>query len=143
MRRFLLRTWARLRGSRRKVRNGKDKAPQSVRITPLLKTWVTASGQPIAFPQSRPQVVASIYEIPPGMALAEHQHPFLRYGYILAGRLRVANSETGQTDIYGPGDFGIEAIGQWHRGETIGAETVKILVIDQVEEDAENVVLRV
>jgi quercetin dioxygenase-like cupin family protein len=125
------------------MRDGKDKPAQAVRVTPLLKTSVTASGQPIAFPQSRPQVIASIYEIPPGMALSEHQHPFPRYGYILSGRLRVTNAETGQTDIYGPGDFGIEAIGQWHRGETIGAETVKILVIDQVEEDAENVVLRV
>lgn len=142
MRRFLFRTWARLRRARLRLRKGPGNAPQAVRITPLLKTSVTASGQPIAFPQTRPQVVASIYEIPPGMALADHQHPFLRYGYILSGRPRVTNAETGQTDIYGPGDFGIEAIGQWHRGETIGAETVKILVIDQVEEDAENVVLR-
>jgi quercetin dioxygenase-like cupin family protein len=131
-----------LRRSWCQTRSGRYDAPQVVRITPLLKTSLTASGQLVAFPQGRPQVVVSIYEIPPGMALSEHQHRFPRYGYILAGRLRVINAETGQTDIYGPGDFGIEAIGQWHRGETIGAETVKILVIDQVEENEENVVIR-
>jgi quercetin dioxygenase-like cupin family protein len=142
MRQSFIRLLARLRRSWRRRRRDTDEAAPAVRVTTLLKSSVTAGGQPIAFPQKDPQVVVAIYEIPPGTALSDHQHPFPRYGYILSGRLRVTNSETGQVDVYGPGDFGVEAIGQWHYGETIGAETVKILVIDQVEKDRENVVLR-
>jgi quercetin dioxygenase-like cupin family protein len=142
MRQLLFKAWVRLRRLHRTSRNRTAKPVQAVGITPLLTTTATASGQPLEFPQKNPQVVVSIYEMPPGMVLPDHQHPFLRYGYMLAGQLRVTNLQTGKIDMYGPGDFGIEAIGQWHRGETIGSETVRILVIDQVEEGRDNVSLR-
>ena len=37
-----------------------------VTVNPLLTTSVTASGQPIVLPQGDVQLIASIYEIPPG-----------------------------------------------------------------------------
>src|ERR1700682_1045981 len=119
----------------------KASEPDTV-VTPLLSTSVTASGQPIVLPQNNPQVRVSIYEIAPGAVLPEHKHTYPRYGYVLAGTLRVTYTETGKSDVYGPGDFILEAIGQWHQGANTGIDPVKLLVIDQTEKDQNNVVLR-
>ena len=119
----------------------KASEPDTV-VTPLLSTSVTASDQPIALPQNNPQVRVSIYEIAPGAVLPEHKHIYPRYGYVLAGTLRVTYPETGKSDVYGPGDFILEAIGQWHQGANTGIDPVKLLVIDQTEKDQNNVVLR-
>jgi quercetin dioxygenase-like cupin family protein len=119
----------------------KASEPDTV-VTPLLSTSVTASGQPIVLPQNNPQVLVSIYEIAPGAVLPEHKHIYLRYGYVLAGTLRVTYTETGKSDIYGPGDFILETIERWHQGTNTGIDPVKLLVIDQTEKDKNNVILR-
>ena len=71
-----------------------------------MKPGVAAAGQPIVLPQKDAQIVASIYDIAPGAALPEHKHPYPRYGYVLAGTLRVINTEPHQSDIYKRGDPG-------------------------------------
>jgi quercetin dioxygenase-like cupin family protein len=113
--------------------------PETV-VTSIFSSSVTATGQPIAFPQNNAQVRASIYEIPSGAALPEHRHAHLRYGYVLAGTIRI--TYTGASQIYRPGDFIIEAIGQWHKAATVGPEPVKLLVIDQAEKEQNNVEVR-
>jgi len=60
-----------------------------------------------------------MYEIPPGAKLPEHQHNSQRYGYLLAGQLRVINTETGESKDYKPGDFIVESRGQWHRARPL------------------------
>src|SRR5712664_2875896 len=51
-------------------------------------------------------------------------------------RCQVATyTETGKSDVYGPGAFIAEAIGQWHQGANPGIHPVKLLVIDQAEKD--------
>ena len=119
-----------------------DAARAPVVVAPVLDTTVTASGQPIVLPQSSPEVVVSTYEIAPGAALPEHRHPYARYAYVLAGTLVVTNTETGQSKTYRPGEFIVEAIGQWHRGANAGPDPVRLLVIDQVEKGEGNVILR-
>ncbi|MEJ0094950.1 MAG: cupin domain-containing protein [Methylocella sp.] len=114
----------------------------TVVVTPVLSTTVTASGQPIILPQKDAQVLASIYEIAPGAVLPEHKHPYPRYGYVLSGTLRVTDTETGKSAVYKAGDFIVETIGHWHQGANIGAEPLKLLVIDQVEKDQSNTILR-
>jgi quercetin dioxygenase-like cupin family protein len=115
--------------------------PETV-VTSIFSSSATASGQPVVFPQNNAQVRASIYEIPSGAMLPEHRHAYLRYGYVLAGTLRVTYTETGASQVYRPGDFIIEAIGQWHKAATVGSESVNLLVIDQAEKDRNNVELR-
>ena len=117
-------------------------AAAKVVVTPLASTTVTASGQPITLPQKNAQVLVSSYEIPPGATLPVHKHPFPRYAYVLAGNLQVTNVDTGKSNTYKTGDFIVEMIGQWHQGANIGAEPVKLLVIDQVEEGMPSTVLR-
>jgi len=113
---------------------------ENVSVKQLLSTTRTASGQPISLPQQNAQVVASIYEVMPGAALPMHNHPYPRYGYVLAGLLRVTNIDTGQTDTYQPGSFFPESVGQWHSGTNIGDEPLRLLVIDVVEKGQTNVV---
>jgi quercetin dioxygenase-like cupin family protein len=80
--------------------------------------------------------------IPAGANLPEHKHPFARYAYVQAGTLRVTNTETGRSETYKQGDFIVEAIDQWHKAANIGADAVKLVVIDQVEGTGSNTVLR-
>jgi quercetin dioxygenase-like cupin family protein len=115
---------------------------RAVVVTPVLSTSVTASGKPIALPQKDVQVIVSTFEIAPGVALPEHKHPYPRYGYVLSGTLRVTDTETGKSNVYKPGDFIVETIGEWHQGANIGADPLKLLVIDQVEKDQKNTIMR-
>jgi quercetin dioxygenase-like cupin family protein len=111
---------------------------EGVKVTPISKTDVTSSGQPIVLPQGPVKVITSTYEIPAGAKLPVHKHNYPRYGYMLSGQLRITNIETGKSTTFNPGDFIIESLGQWHKAESIGTDPVKLVVIDQVATDNEN-----
>lgn len=119
-----------------------DSTSQPVIVTPLASTGATAAGQPIVLPAKDARVIASIFEIAPGATLPVHKHPFPRYAYVLAGQLRVTNVETGASTEYATGDFIVEMVDLWHQGSNTGSETVKLLVIDQVEGDSQHTILR-
>lgn len=121
----------------KEVKPGKD-----VTVTPVLKADQTITGGPILLPKRNAEIIASNYEIAPGATLPIHKHIYPRYGYVLAGTIRVANEETGKDQIFKPGDFIIESINQWHKGTNIGSDPVKLLVIDLVEKGKSNVILR-
>jgi quercetin dioxygenase-like cupin family protein len=111
-------------------------------VKQVTSATLTSSGQPIRLPQGNAQVVVSIYDIAVGAVLPEHMHPYPRYGYVLAGTLRVTNTDTGEDREYKSGDFILEAVGQWHKATTVGAEPVKLLVIDMMEPGKKNVLLK-
>ena len=117
-------------------------ATAPVVVTPVKTTAVTSTGQPLVLPQKNVEVTASIYDIAPGATLPVHKHPFARYAYVLAGTLQVTNVDTGKSDVFKAGDFIVEMIDQWHRGSNIGADPVKLVVIDQIEAGAEATVLK-
>jgi quercetin dioxygenase-like cupin family protein len=118
-----------------------DSSGMPVVVAPLASITQTASGKPITLPQKNVQVIVSTYEIAPGAQLPIHQHPFARYASVQAGTLEVTNVDTGKSTTYRAGDFIVEMIGEWHRAANIGTDPVKLLVIDQVEEGAQNTVL--
>jgi len=60
---------------------------KDVAVTQLLSTTRTSSGQPIGLPQKDAQIVASVYDVGPGTTVPVHNHPYPRYGYVLAGIL--------------------------------------------------------
>jgi len=122
--------------------NALDSSNTPVVVTPLASKTATASGQPITLPQKDVEVQVSRYQIAPGATLPVHKHPFPRYAYVEAGTLKVTNVETGASNTYKTGDFIIEMIGQWHQATNIGADPVKLLVIDQVEQGAKNTILK-
>ncbi|MHA6687464.1 cupin domain-containing protein [Mesorhizobium sp. A556] len=119
-----------------------DSSGTPVVVSPLASITQTGSGQPITLPQKNVQVIVSTYEIAPGAQLPVHKHPFARYASVQAGTLQVTNADTGKSTIYRTGDFIVEMIGEWHRAANIGTDAVKLLVIDQVEEGAQNTVLQ-
>jgi quercetin dioxygenase-like cupin family protein len=119
-----------------------DNATNPVLVRPVLTTDVTATGQPIVLPAANVRVVVSIYDVAADAVLPEHKHPFARYGYVLAGAIRITNTDTGQSNVYKTGDFIIEAIGQWHKATALDHLPVKLLVIDQVAGDQSNTITR-
>ena len=122
--------------------NALDSSNTPVVVTPLASKTTTASGQPIVLPQKNVEVQVSSYQIAPGATLPVHKHPFPRYAYVEQGTLKVVNVETGAANTYKSGDFIVEMIGQWHQATNIGADPVKLLVIDQVEQGAKNTILK-
>jgi quercetin dioxygenase-like cupin family protein len=111
-------------------------------VQQLLQTRNTASGKPIAVPGD-PLLVVSTYSFKPGATLPAHKHLYQRYAYVLEGTIRVVSAETGKSEVYKRGDFIVEMIDEWHRGEALGTSPVKLLVIDQIAPGQQgNVVLR-
>ncbi|EGP06629.1 cupin domain-containing protein [Afipia clevelandensis] len=119
-----------------------QRVTNKVVVLPVMSATRTSSGQPIVLPQKDAQVIVSTYEIPPGVVLPKHKHPFPRYGYVQAGTIEVTNLDIGKTEIFRTGDFIVEAVDQWHFGANKGSQPVKLLVIDMVEKGAVNTVLQ-
>ena len=84
----------------------------------------------------------SEFTIAPGATLPVHKHPFPRFAYVLEGTLSVTDQDTGQTFTYKAGDMIVEVIDQWHFGTNIGQSPVRLLVIDEVEGDQPNTILK-
>jgi quercetin dioxygenase-like cupin family protein len=89
--------------------NGDDLARKTV-VKPILSTTVTSSGQPIVLPQKDVNLIVSMYEIAKGATLPEHKHLYPRYGYVLAGEIRITNSDTGKSETYKAGDFIVDVV---------------------------------
>lgn len=110
--------------------------------TILSRGTTTISGQPLTLPDVPFEVVISRTEIPAGGVLPMHRHPWPRYAIVEQGRLRVRYEEAGLTREFGPGEAVIEAIGQWHEGQVVGTEPVRLLIIDHVPRGETNMVRR-
>jgi quercetin dioxygenase-like cupin family protein len=99
-----------------------------VRVTPLLKTSVTSSGDPVAYPRTdQPEVTAVEVEIPPGAETGWHRHPVPCYAYILAGSLEV-ELENGRKNILKAGQALAETVGVAHNGRNKGTEPVRLVM---------------
>lgn len=99
-----------------------------VRVTPLLKTSVTSSGDPVAYLRTdQPEVTAVEVEIPPGAETGWHRHPVPCYAYILAGSLEV-ELETGRTNSLKAGQALVETVGVAHNGRNRGTEPVRLVM---------------
>lgn len=117
-------------------------APAKTVVKKLFSGSETALGQKLALPSGNAEVTVLSYEIPPGAKLPVHKHPHPRYAYVLTGRLKVSTGDDSKSFEYGPGDFIVEMLDAWHYGETLGSETVKLLVIDQAPPGETNTLLK-
>lgn len=112
------------------------------RSTILNRSSTTITGQPIPAPPPGFEVVITRTEIPAGGVLPMHRHPWPRYAIVEQGRLRVRYEEARLERVFGPGEAVIEAIGQWHEGEVVGDQPVRLIVVDHVPPGETNVVRR-
>ena len=108
----------------------------------IARAAATVTGQPLGAPPAPHEVVFSTTVLPPGGALPMHRHPWPRYAFVESGRLRVRYEQAGLVREFGPGEAVVEAVDQWHEGEVVGAEPVRLLVIDQVPPGEVNLVRR-
>jgi quercetin dioxygenase-like cupin family protein len=108
----------------------------------LLSTRLTASGQAITPPVGPMQVTATLAELKPGESTPLHKHPYLRYDYVLEGRISVKNFVTGKTDVVSAGQFVVDPIDQWHQGTAMDGKRVRLLIIDQTPVGKSNLVLK-
>jgi quercetin dioxygenase-like cupin family protein len=111
-----------------------------VRVEPLLRTATTSSGAPIMLPRGQAEATASRYHIAAHASLPAHQHPYPRFGYVLAGSLIVTNVETGQSRRFVAGEVIIEDVGTWHAARNLAAEPVELFVLDLAPPATNNVV---
>jgi quercetin dioxygenase-like cupin family protein len=108
----------------------------------IASTRLTASGQAIVPPTRPLQVVATLAELKPGESTPVHKHPYLRYDYVLEGRISVKNFVTGKVDVVSAGQFVVDPIDQWHQGTAMDGKRVRLLIIDQTPVGASNLVLK-
>jgi quercetin dioxygenase-like cupin family protein len=106
----------------------------------LLSTQQTVSGQPIVAPSGPMQVTATLAELKPGESTPLHKHPYLRYDYVLEGRISVKNFVTGKVDVVSAGQFVVDPIDQWHQGTAMDGKPVRLLIIDQTPIGKSNLV---
>ena len=111
----------------------------TVKATTLLKTTTTIIGQKLEYPGKNPQVTATVVEIPPGVDVGWHEHPNIRYVYVIEGTLTI-ELENGTRREFPPGTIFVEAFGTRHHGMNASSAPAKVLFIDHSEEGQSNVV---
>ena len=112
--------------------------PPKMATTPILRTRLTSSNQPLKLPQGDAELVAIAVDIPSGGATSVHRHPWSRFAYVEKGHLRVINHDTGEAKDFRPGEVLSEAVGQWHEGRAIDGP-VRLIVFDIVPPGVTNV----
>jgi quercetin dioxygenase-like cupin family protein len=112
----------------------------AVKATPLLKTATTITGQKLEYPGKNPQVTATLVEIPPGVDVGWHEHPNIRYVYVIDGTLTI-ELENGTRREFPAGTIFVEAVKTRHHGMNTGAVPAKVLFIDHSEEGQSNMVM--
>lgn len=115
-----------------------EERPQA-RITPILKTTTTVTGQKLTYPMKNPEVTALVAEIPPGTDVGWHEHPNIRYVYVIEGVLTI-EMEGGVRKEYPAGSIFVEAVETRHHGMNLGTGPLKVLFIDHAEEGQSNMV---
>ena len=119
-----------------------NEATGKVRAKRIYSATTTNAGQPIKLPQGDVEVVVWTYDIPAGSKLPVHKHPSQRYAYVLQGTLQVTDVENNRSYEYKPGDLIVEMVDGWHYGANNGRQSVRLLVIDQVEKGQANTILK-
>jgi quercetin dioxygenase-like cupin family protein len=113
--------------------------PTTIKAATLLKTTTTLTGQKLEYPGNNPQVTATLVEIPPGVDVGWHEHPNIRYVYVIEGTLTI-ELENGTRREFAPGTIFVEALRTRHRGINAGSTPAKVLFIDHAEEGQSNMV---
>lgn len=102
--------------------------PEGFSAQPVLKSTVTADGDPIMLPSGTPEIVSVLGTIEPGGRTARHQHPVPVYVYVLEGELEVV-TEGGEPRSYKAGEAFLESVNQWHQAFNKSDGQTKLLVV--------------
>lgn len=102
--------------------------PIGLKLTPILETSTTFTGQPIRFPQGDNQLVAVMAEVAPGGQVGRHMHPVPLFVYILEGTLSIEMEGHG-THTFSAGQGMAEVVNAWHNGRNLTDKPVRFLIV--------------
>lgn len=94
----------------------------------LLKASETVAGEPLKWPEGKPQVRTVVVTLQPGESTAKHTHGSPLVAYVLQGTLRVAYDGVGAR-TYAAGESFVEALAVPHVGTNVGSGLVRILAV--------------
>lgn len=99
-----------------------------IKITPVLRTATTVTGQPIQYPRFPNQLTASLGEFEAGGADALHQHPVPNIVYVLEGTLTL-EIEGQAPRVFTAGQAYVEPLNTWHRASNQGSTPARIISV--------------
>ncbi len=105
---------------------------QHMKVTPILKTTSTFTGEPVIFPREKNQITAVLFELAPGAESGRHRHPLTQFVYVLEGSVTI-QPEGHQPKTFNAGEGFVET-NAWHNGVNRGTVPVKALVVNIMEE---------
>jgi quercetin dioxygenase-like cupin family protein len=108
--------------------DAEDALPAGFATVPVLKSGLTADGDPLALPGGTPEIVSVIGTLESGGRTARHQHPVPVYVYVLEGELEV-QTEGKDVRHYSAGEAFLESINRWHQAFNNSGSPTKILVV--------------
>lgn len=109
-------------------------SPAGIKLTPLLRTTTTITGQQIQFPSFHNQVTAVVAEMAPGGQTDRHQHPGVTIVYVMEGTLTVDIEGYGQK-VYTAGQAYVEPVNTWHNAANRETTPVRALFIFAGEQE--------
>jgi quercetin dioxygenase-like cupin family protein len=102
--------------------------PIGLKLTSILETTTTFTGQQIRFPQGENQLVAVLAEVAPGGQVGRHMHPVPLFVYVLDGTLTIEMEGHG-THAFQAGQGFAEVIHTWHNGRNLGDKPTRFLIV--------------
>lgn len=114
--------------------------PQDVKVTAVMKSSITISGQKIEYPKTDKAEMASILvEIQPGKENGRHMHSVPTYVHVLEGTMTV-EFEDGSRQTFKAGTGFLEVVNTLHSAKNLGEVPLRILVVFAGEEGKPNLV---
>jgi quercetin dioxygenase-like cupin family protein len=102
--------------------------PVGLKLTPVLETATTITGQAIRFPQGENQFTAVVAEVAPGGQVGRHMHPVPLFVYMLEGTLSIEMDGHG-THTFSAGQGFAEVTNIWHNGRNLTDKPVRFLIV--------------
>lgn len=113
--------------------------PVGLKLTPILETVTTITGQPIRFPQGDNQFTAVLAEVAPGGQVGRHMHPVPLFVYMLEGTLSIEMDGHG-THTFSVGQGFAEVTNHWHNGRNLTDKPVRFLIVFSGQKGTPNLI---
>ena len=102
-------------------------ASADVKAAAILKADTSWDGNPIRYPEGKPEITGLIIEIAPGGETGWHLHPVSSFGLMLEGELEI-QLKNGVLKQLKAGEALVEVINTLHNGRNTGSIPVKLVV---------------
>ncbi|CAN7444394.1 cupin domain-containing protein [Phenylobacterium sp. LjRoot225] len=113
--------------------------PVGLKLTPIVETATTITGQPIRFPQGDNQFTAALVDVAPGGQVGRHMHPVPLFVYMLEGTLSI-EMEGHPTHTFSAGQGFAEVTNIWHNGRNLTDKPVRFLVVFSGQKGVPNLI---